>query len=264
MKNFEIEKYARPNVLHMQAYSSARDEYNGTNGILLDANENPFPSAVNRYSDPYQKELKAELATIKKISEDHIFISNGSDEVLDLIYRAFCIPGKDIVVTVKPSYGMYKVLADINDLHLIEVPLDTAFNLDSTAVLEAAEGAKIIVLCSPNNPSGNLLNRNEVMKIVENFSGLVVVDEAYIDFSNGKSLITELDNHQNLFVSQTLSKAYGLAGIRVGMGFAAPKVINLLNKIKPPYNVNSLSQRFALARLRDMDSVSKEVLDTLL
>jgi len=264
MKHFDIERYARQNVLSMQAYSSARDEYKGKDGILLDANENPFPSAVNRYPDPYQQELKTELAKIKKIAEDYILIGNGSDEILDLVYRAFCIPGKDKVVTVKPSYGMYKVLADTNDLELIEVPLDTEFNLDAKAVLEAAKDAKIIVLCSPNNPSGNLLNRNEVIKIVENFSGLVVVDEAYIDFSNGNSLLMDLEDHENLFVSQTLSKAYGLAGIRVGMGFAAPKIIALLNKIKPPYNVNMLSQRFALARLRDMESVTKEVLDILL
>jgi histidinol-phosphate aminotransferase len=264
MKTLNLEKFARPNILAMKAYSSARDEYTGNEGVFLDANENPFPSAVNRYPDPYQRELKTELARIKKVREEQIIVGNGSDEVLDLIYRAFCTPGKDKVVTIKPSYGMYGVLAETNDVALVEVPLDADFNLDATAVLEAAKDAKIIVLCSPNNPSGNLLNRNEVLRIVQEFPGLVVVDEAYIDFSNGKSLLAELDAYENLFVSQTLSKAYGLAGIRVGLGFGSPKVIALLNKVKPPYNVNGLSQRFALARLLDIDAVAKEVLDILL
>lgn len=264
MKTFELEQFARPNILAMNAYSSARDEYTGNEGVFLDANENPFPSAVNRYPDPYQRELKVELARIKRVREEQIIVGNGSDEILDLIYRAFCTPSKDKVVTIKPSYGMYSVLAETNDVELIEVSLDSEFNLDADTILLAAIDAKMIVLCSPNNPSGNLLNRNEVMKIVDNFPGLVVVDEAYIDFSNGKSLLTELDNHENLFVAQTLSKAYGLAGIRVGLGFGSSKVIALLNKVKPPYNVNGLSQRFALARLRDIDAVAKEVLDILL
>jgi histidinol-phosphate aminotransferase len=176
----------------------------------------------------------------------------------------FCEPRKDKVVSIKPSYGMYNVLAGINDVELIEIALEDEFTLNSATVLKAAEGAKMIILCSPNNPTGNLLNRNEVLKIIEQFEGIVVVDEAYIDFSNGKSLINELSTYDNLFVVQTLSKAYGMAGIRVGLGFSSPAIIGYLNKIKPPYNVNVLSQNFALARINDLPKVTEEVMQILL
>ena len=262
--SFKIENIARANVLAMDPYASARDEFDGAGEVFLDANENPFPSAVNRYPDPYQKELKAEIAKIKGIQETQIIVGNGSDEVLDLLFRAFCEPAKDTVVTIKPSYGMYNVLAKTNDVNLVEVPLDSDFNLDASAILTSAKAAKMIVLCSPNNPTGNLLNRNEIIKILNDFHGLVVIDEAYIDFSNGKTFLKELSNYENLFVCQTLSKAYGMAGVRIGLGFGNPNVIDLLNKIKPPYNVNTVSQNFALARLKDMKTVSQEVMQILL
>lgn len=261
---FNIKNLVRPNVLAMKAYSSARDEYTGKEGIFLDANENPFPSSVNRYPDPYQRELKEEIAKVKGVETNQIIVGNGSDELLDLLFRAFCVPGKDTVVTIKPSYGMYDVLAQTNDIKLIEVPLDHDFNLNGESILESAHSAKMIVLCSPNNPTGNLLNRNVILDILSKFSGLVVIDEAYIDFSNGKTFLQELNNFSNLFVSQTMSKAYGMAGIRVGLGFGNVEVIDILNKIKPPYNVNELSQKFALARLRDVKQVAEEVLQLLL
>ena len=261
---FNLTNLVRPNVHTMKAYSSARDEYTGHEGVFLDANENPFPSAVNRYPDPYQRDLKEELAAVKRVQTNQIIVGNGSDEILDLLFRAFCIPGKDKVVTIKPTYGMYDVLAQTNDVQIIEVPLDPDFNLDGEAILASAEGAKMIVLCSPNNPTGNLLNRNVIIDILTKFNGLVVIDEAYIDFSNGKTFLQELNNFPNLFVSQTLSKAYGMAGIRVGLGFGNVEVVEILNKLKPPYNVNELSQKFALARLRDVKQVAEEVLHILL
>lgn len=261
---FNLKNLVRPNVLAMKAYSSARDEYTGKEGVFLDANENPFPSSVNRYPDPYQRELKEVIAQVKGVETNQIIVGNGSDELLDLLFRAFCVPGKDTVVTIKPSYGVYDVLAQTNDVKLIEVPLDADFNLNGEAILESAHGAKLIVLCSPNNPTGNLLNRNVILDILSKFSGLVVIDEAYIDFSNGKTFLQELNNFPNLFVSQTMSKAYGMAGIRVGLGFGNVEVIDILNKIKPPYNVNELSQKFALARLRDVKQVAEEVLQLLL
>jgi len=261
---FNLTNLVRPNVHAMKAYSSARDEYTGHEGVFLDANENPFPSAVNRYPDPYQRDLKEELAAVKRVQTNQIIVGNGSDEILDLLFRAFCIPGKDKVVTIKPTYGMYYVLAQTNDVQIIEAPMDPDFNLDGEAILASAEGAKMIVLCSPNNPTGNLLNRNVIIDILTKFNGLVVIDEAYIDFSNGKTFLQELNNFPNLFVSQTLSKAYGMAGIRVGLGFGNVEVVDILNKLKPPYNVNELSQKFALARLRDVKQVAEEVLQILL
>lgn len=261
---FNLKNLVRPNVLAMKAYSSARDECTGKEGVFLDANENPFPSAVNRYPDPYQRALKDELAKVKGVQTNQIIVGNGSDEILDLLFRAFCIPGKDTVVTIKPSYGMYDVLAQTNDVKLIEVPLDADFNLNGEAVLTSAKGAKMVILCSPNNPSGNLLNRNVILDILTKFSGIVVIDEAYIDFSNGKTFLQELNKFPNLFVSQTMSKAYGMAGIRVGLGFGNVEVIDVLNKLKPPYNVNELSQKFALARLKDVQQVASEVMQVLL
>ena len=261
---FNLKNLVRPNILAMKSYSSARDEYIGKEGIFLDANENPFPSSVNRYPDPYQRELKEELAKVKGVATNQIIVGNGSDEVLDLLFRAFCVPGKDTVVTIKPSYGMYDVLAQTNDVKLIEVALDADFNLNGEAILESAKGAKMIILCSPNNPTGNLLNRNVILDLLSKFSGLVIVDEAYIDFSNGKTFLQELNKYPNLFVSQTMSKAYGMAGVRVGLGFGNVEVIDLLNKVKPPYNVNQLSQKFALARLKDVKQVAEEVLQILL
>lgn len=262
MKNFD--KIIRKNVQDLAPYSSARDEFEGIDGIFLDANENPFPSAVNRYPDPYQKELKELVAKYKGVAVNQLLVGNGSDEILDLIMRATCEPGEDEIVTISPTYGMYKVIANINNVAITEVPLDENYDINTTAVLEAAKKAKLIMLCSPNNPTGNLLNRNAIIEIAEAFDGIVVVDEAYIDFSNGKTLLQNLNDYDNIFVCQTLSKAYGLAGVRVGFGFGHTALIDVLNKIKPPYNVNELSQKFAIARLKDMNTVSSEVMQILL
>jgi histidinol-phosphate aminotransferase len=262
MKNFK--EIIRKNVQDLAPYSSARDEFEGIDGIFLDANENPFKSAVNRYPDPYQKELKELVAKYKGVAVNQLLVGNGSDEILDLIVRATCEPGEDEIVTISPTYGMYKVIANINNVAITEVPLDENFDIDTAAVMEVAKKAKLIMLCSPNNPTGNLLNRNAILEIAEVFDGIVVVDEAYIDFSNGKTLLQNLNDYDNLFVCQTLSKAYGLAGIRVGFGFGHTALVDVLNKIKPPYNVNELSQKFAIARLKDMNTVSSEVMQILL
>lgn len=262
MQNFK--NIIRKNILELAPYSSARDEFEGIDGIFLDANENPFNSAVNRYPDPYQTELKKIVAKYKGVNVNQLIVGNGSDEILDLIVRATCEPGKDEIVTITPTYGMYKVIANINNVKLIEVPLTDSFDLDKEKILESSKNAKLIMLCSPNNPTGNLLNRNDILEIAERFEGIVVIDEAYIDFSNGKTLLQNLNDQANIFVCQTLSKAYGLAGIRVGFGFGATQLIDVLNKIKPPYNVNELSQKFAIARLKDINSVSSEVMQILL
>lgn len=260
--SFKIENSARANVLAMDSYVLTRNDVDAE--VFLDANENPFPSAVNRYPDPDQKDLKEGLSKIKGVQLMQMVIGNGSYEILDLLFRVFCEPAKDTVVTVKPSCRIYNSIAKINNVNLVEVPLDSDFNLDIASILTSAKGAKMIVLCSPNNPTGNLFNRNEIIKILNDFQGLVVVDEAYIDFSNGKTFLKELSNYENLFVCQTLSKAYGMAGARIGLGFGNPKVIDLLNKIKSPHNVNTISQNFALARINDMTTVSQEVMQLLL
>jgi len=246
--------------MDLKPYSSARDEFAGVQGVFLDANENPFPTEVNRYPDPHHLALKQKLAPLKGVKEEQILIGNGSDEVLDLLFRAVCEPGKDKVVTIKPSYGMYKVLANINDVKIKEVPLTISFDIDSDEILKAAEDAKMIILCSPNNPTGNSLNRDEIKSILEKFDGLVVIDEAYIDFSSNPSLMSWLSEFENLFVCQTLSKAFGLAGIRVGIGLGSEEVVKLLNKIKPPYNVNSLSQKIASKRLENILGVEEELI----
>lgn len=259
MKEINIEALTRDNVRRLTPYSSARDEFTGAEGVFLDANENPFPSKVNRYPDPQQRELKSKFADLRGVRKDQLIIGNGSDEILDLVFRAFCEPGKDFVVTIKPSYGMYKVLANINDVKLSEVALDLNFDLDVDAILDVSEGAKMIILCSPNNPTGNLLNKDRIKEILEKFNGLVVVDEAYIDFADNASMLDELKNYQNLMISQTFSKAFGMAGIRVGVGIAHEEIINILNRIKPPYNVNGVSQEMALNRLGRIEEVASEI-----
>lgn len=259
MKEINLEALVRNNVLALTPYSSARDEFMGDEGIFLDANENPFPSAVNRYPDPQQRNLKKKLAELRGIDNDQMIIGNGSDEILDLVFRAFCTPGRDFVVSIKPSYGMYKVLANTNDVKLSEVSLDSKFDLDVEAILAVSEGAKMIILCSPNNPTGNVLSYDRIKTILDNFNGLVLVDEAYIDFADTPSLLSLLKEYQNLMISQTFSKAFGMAGIRVGVGYAHPSIIEVLNRIKPPYNVNAISQELALKRLENIDQVTSEV-----
>lgn len=264
--SFDINKIVRPNVSALKPYSSARDEYQSTGNsmIFLDANENPFPTNVNRYPDPQQRELKSRLGEIKGIDPDNILLGNGSDEVLDLIFRAFCEPGMSNVITLPPTYGMYGVLANINNIENREVLLSEGFEPRVEEIFQRIdEQSRIIFLCSPNNPTGNSFSEERVMQILQGFNGLVVIDEAYIDFSEKESWLKRLQKFPNLVITQTLSKAYGLAGIRLGMCYASKEIIAILNKIKPPYNVNELSQERALERLNSNNMVSSEIADIL-
>ncbi|MDM9631788.1 histidinol-phosphate transaminase [Robiginitalea aurantiaca] len=252
----------RPTVLGLKPYSSARDEYSGGGDsmIFLDANENPFDNGVNRYPDPHQKSLKEEIARLRGVSPEQILLGNGSDEVLDLLFRVFCEPNKDSVLTLPPTYGMYSVLAGINAIENIEVPLTSDFQPDVPEILESAEAhTKIIFLCSPNNPTGNSLDSDRVIRLLNEFPGLVVIDEAYIDFSDADGYVPLLDTFPNLVVTQTFSKAYGLAGIRLGVCFAAPEIIAFLKRVKPPYNVNELTQQRALKALADPEKIKMEI-----
>ena len=266
MKEFNINNLVRSNVAGLKPYSSARDEYQSTGSemVFLDANENPFQTDVNRYPDPQQRSLKAELAKIKNVSTEHILLGNGSDEVLDLLFRAFCEPGKDNVITLPPTYGMYKVLANINNIENREVLLNSDFELNVEEILDSVDqNTKLIFLCSPNNPTGNSFLEKKIIHILENFNGLVVIDEAYIDFSNKESWLNKLKEYPNLVITQTLSKAFGMAGIRLGICYASVEIIQILNKIKPPYNVNELTQLRALARVHNKDVVDSEIADLL-
>lgn len=245
----DINKLVRQNILNMKPYSSARDEFSGTEGVFLDANENPNGN-YNRYPDPHQTELKSVLGKVKSVAPENIFLGNGSDEVIDLIFRAFANPGKDKVIVCPPTYGMYEVSANINDVEIVNIPLLPDFQLDRQTIFESIEqnpAVKLIFICSPNNPTGNLLEGIE--EIIEKFNGIVVVDEAYIDFSPESSKAQAVLQYNNLIVLQTLSKAWGLAGVRVGFAFAQSEIIALLNKIKPPYNISTLNQQQALSRL---------------
>jgi len=256
----EIRKLLRPHLLNLIPYSSARDEFKGVADVYLDANENAFGSTskdkYRRYPDPYQNELKSKIGKIKHISADQIFLGNGSDEAIDLLIRAFCNPGKDSIITTPPTYGMYEVSANINDVNIIAVPLKYNYALDINRILEEiAPGVKIIFLCSPNNPTGNSIDRDQILELTEKFQGLVILDEAYIDFSSQPSLIDEVENRPNLIVLQTFSKAWGLAALRLGMAFANPEIIEILNMIKPPYNINGATQDLALKALANHDQM---------
>ncbi len=255
---FDLQKLIRPCLLNLQPYSSARDEFTGTEGIFLDANENPFGD-LNRYPDPHQKLLKEKLGEIKKIVPENIFVGNGSDEVIDLIYRLFCISGKDKALTFTPTYGMYEVSAAINDIELLKLPLTDNFqiNINELKIYIDDENLKLIFICSPNNPTGN--NIENVDWILQNFKGIVIVDEAYTDFSSVNSYIKKLVQYPNLIVLQTLSKAWGLAAARVGMAFSNKNIIGFLNKIKPPYNVSELNQSAALKALHDNDTTARNI-----
>jgi len=261
-KTFDINNIVRDSVSKLQPYSSARDEYvsDGSEMIFLDANENPFDNGVNRYPDPYQCSLKSLLAEQKGVSESQILLGNGSDEVLDLIYRAFCEPNQDNIITLPPTYGMYKVLAGINAVENKEVLLTADFEPNVEEILNAVDAnSKLLFICSPNNPTGNSFKKEGIEKLLKSFNGLVVIDEAYIDFSQDESWLSQLNNYPNLIVTQTLSKAYGLAGIRLGICYASEEIISVLNKIKPPYNVNQLTQQRALKRVLNQDLVNQEV-----
>lgn len=258
----KIENLVRKNIRDLKPYSSARDEYKEFNSdmIFLDANENPHENGVNRYPDPQQTSVKKELAKIKGVKENQILLGNGSDEVLDLIFRAFCEPGVDNVITLPPTYGMYKVLANTNNVEDKEVLLTNDFEPSIKKILEAVnDNSKVLFLCSPNNPTGNTFSKESVEVLLTTFKGLVVIDEAYIDFSDEKSWLDRLDEFPNLVVTQTLSKAYGMAGIRLGICYASNEIISVLNKIKPPYNVNELTQKKALKRLLEMSKVKDEI-----
>lgn len=261
--SFDINTIIRENVKVMKPYSSARDEFEDfdtANMVFLDANENPFQNGVNRYPDPQQSNLKAILALRNKVSKKQILLGNGSDEVLDLIFRAFCEPKVDNVITLPPTYGMYGVLANLNNIENREVLLSTDFQPQVEKILESVDAnTKIIFLCSPNNPTGNSFSDENVLKLVENFNGLIVIDEAYIDFSEKESWLTRIEKYPNLIITQTLSKAYGLAGIRLGICYASAEIIAVLNKIKPPYNVNELTQQRALERLSDSKKIESEI-----
>ena len=261
--NFDINSLVRKNVLKMKPYSSARDEFKDfdvAQMIFLDANENPYPNGVNRYPDPQQSSVKAVLAKQRNLKTDQVLLGNGSDEVLDLLFRAFCEPKVDNVITLPPTYGMYGVLANINAVENKEVLLSTDFQPEIDKILDAVDdNTKMIFLCSPNNPTGNSFSDESIVTLLQNFNGLVVIDEAYIDFSKKQSWVNELDGYPNLIITQTLSKAYGLAGIRLGICYASAAIISVLNKIKPPYNVNELSQIRALERLADNEKIQLEI-----
>jgi histidinol-phosphate aminotransferase len=259
----------RENIKNLTPYSSARDEYQGEASVFLDANENAFGSPLeqqfNRYPDPLQHAVKLRLKEIKGVPVRNIFVGNGSDEAIDILFRSFCNPGVDNVILVPPTYGMYQVSANINDVAVKNVPLTEEFQLNLEGIAEAIDKhTKLIFVCSPNNPTGNSINRDDVETLLANFSGIVVVDEAYINFSRQKSFIQELTEYGNLVVMQTLSKAWGLAGLRVGMAFASEEIIEVMNKVKPPYNVNEASQQLALQALSNVDQVNSWIKETLI
>jgi len=256
----EINKLLRKNIASITPYSSARDEYSGEAMVFLDANENPFNGPYNRYPDPYQTKLKEKIAALKKTDVAQLFLGNGSDEPIDLLVRAFCEPGVDNIISMSPTYGMYQVAADINDVEVKKVSLSNKFELNADALLKTTdERTKLVFLCSPNNPTGNSLEKEAIVEIVKNFKGLVILDEAYIDFAPGKSLLPELHLYSNLVILQTFSKAWGMAGIRLGMAFASPRVIEILNKIKYPYNLNILTQQKAMELVEDSEMMEKWV-----
>ena len=248
----KLEKLVRENILALQPYSSARDEFSGKDGTFLDANENPF-GELNRYPDPYQKELKEKLSEIKEVKIENIFVGNGSDEVIDLAFRIFCNPGIDKALTFSPTYGMYDVSAAINNVELLKIPLNTDFQIDLEKVKPLLNDTriKLIFICSPNNPTGNLMNKIDIEYILNNFNGIVIIDEAYIDFSETDSLIKLIDKYNNIIVSQTFSKAWGLAAARVGTAYTNKEIISLYNKVKPPYNVSKINQQAALNALEN-------------
>jgi histidinol-phosphate aminotransferase len=254
----DIFKLIRSNVKGLVPYSSARDEYTGKDALFLDANENPYNAPYNRYPDPHQSELKSAIARLKDISEDQIFVGNGSDEAIDILFRIFCEPGMDNVVSIHPTYGMYQVSADINNIELRKVPLTAGFGLDMPA-LEAAcdEQTKLLFLCSPNNPTSNSFSSNDMLELAERLNVVLVVDEAYIDFSNRESLKNSVVSHPNLVVLQTFSKAWGLAGIRLGIAIGDPELIGFMTKVKYPYNLNMLTQNFAIEALKNTDRVDQ-------
>jgi histidinol-phosphate aminotransferase len=265
---FELDKIIRPNIKNLKPYSSARDEFKGEASVYLDANENAFGSPLSqnfhRYPDPMAYAVKMRLSEIKGVPVRNIFLGNGSDEAIDILFRSFCNPGVDNVIIVPPTYGMYEVSANINDVKLKRVNLTGDYQLNLEGIAEAIDkNTKLIFICSPNNPTGNSINREDIETLLANFNGLVVIDEAYVNFSRQKTFIQELTEYANMVVLQTLSKAWGLAALRVGMAFASEEIIEIFNKVKPPYNINEASQKLALEALQNVDQVNdwiKEIL----
>ena len=265
---FNLQNLLRKNIKELIPYSSARDEFKGEASVYLDANENsygsPLNESFNRYPDPLQFKVKKRLSEIKGVPPQNIFLGNGSDEAIDILFRAFCNPGSDNVITVPPTSGMYEVSANINDVEVHKIKLKTDFQLNMEGIAEAIdEHTKIIFICSPNNPTGNSINRDDIETILANFNGLVVIDEAYINYSRQKTFIQELTEYSNLVVLQTLSKAWGLAGLRVGMAFASEEIIEIFNKVKPPYNINEASQALALQALQNVEQVNSWIKETV-
>lgn len=257
---FNLENLVRPNILKLQAYSSARSEFTGKEGIFLDANENPFGS-LNRYPDPLQKQLKNALSHLKNVPAEQIFIGNGSDEVIDLAFRIFCKPGEDKALTFTPTYGMYKVSAAINDVEILTEELDSYFQIDTKNLkpILQDENLKMVFLCSPNNPTANCLRKKDIEFLLENFKGIVIIDEAYIDFAEQESWIKRLANFPNLIISQTFSKAWGLAAARVGIAYMSEQILHYFNKVKPPYNVSQLNQNAALKALQNIEKYEADL-----
>ena len=267
--NFDINQIIRTNIKNLKPYSSARDEFKGEASVYLDANENafgsPLPQAFHRYPDPMQYAVKMRLSEIKGVPARNIFLGNGSDEAIDILFRSFCEPGLDNVIIVPPTYGMYEVSANINNVALKKVPLTAAYQLNLEGIAEAIDkNTKLIFICSPNNPTGNSINREDIETVLANFSGIVIIDEAYINYSRQKTFIQELTEYANLVILQTLSKAWGLAGLRVGMAFASEEIIEVFNRVKPPYNINEASQTFALEALQNTEQVNEWIKQTLI
>ena len=247
----DIRELLRENIRTLAPYSTARDEYQGELGIYLDANENPYDNNYNRYPDPHQKNLKRRLAEITGVPVEKIFIGNGSDEPIDLVFRLFCEPRRHNAVSIAPTYGMYKVAAAINDVQMREVQLEPGFTLDAEKLLAATdENTRLLFLCSPNNPSGNCFPKKEIEKVIRRFNGIVILDEAYIDFAGQPGFLSELDEYPNLVILQTLSKAWGMAGLRLGLAFAQPLIVDTLSRVKYPYNINVVTQKIVLEQLR--------------
>ena len=257
---FEINKLVRENIKHLTPYSCARDDYKGGTGVFLDANENPFGN-LNRYPDPYQHNLKAAICRIKGVNEESVFLGNGSDEIIDLCFRIFCYPGVDKALVFPPTYGMYEVSASINDVAVIKVPLNNDFqiNIKEVEPFFKDETLKLIFVCSPNNPTGNCMDHDDIEYIIQNFNGMVLIDEAYIDFCNKPSFIDKIRRYPNLIVMRTFSKALGLAAVRIGIAFSDPDVIQYFNRIKLPYNISTINQEAALDKLADGTVIRNQV-----
>src|ERR1035437_8902275 len=257
----DINKLVRENVIKLIPYSSARDDFKGKTGIFMDANENPY-GTMNRYPDPYQIELKAGISKIKGIKEEQIFLGNGSDEIIDLCFRVFCNPGTDKALTFTPTYGMYPVSASVNDIEMIKVPLNEEFQIDLIKAENcfSDKNLKLVFICSPNNPTANSINFNDIDYIITKFNGIVVIDEAYIDFSEKPSFIKLINKYSNLIVMQTFSKAFGLAAVRVGMSFSNPEIVKYFNKLKPPYNISTINQKAVLEKLSQIEQYKRQVL----